>query len=335
MFNHRAFIRLIYSTLVLTAIAATVALVAVLQTKNYVFEKPIAVVTEVKETVIPFPVSVDPELGIILDQAAATVASSEPPRRAMIADSWWSKIVTVFSRHDWYQNLASPVSRIIVIWPGERKEEIAENIGTVLRWNDTEKTAFIEEINKLNPGLSEGTFYPGQYVAHREATPTEIATLIHTEFQNKILNRYTEEVATVVPLEDALIIASLLEREASDFQNMREISGVIWNRLFIDMPLQLDATLQYAQGPKTSGGTWWPIPRPADKFVESPFNTYANKGLPPAPIANPSTDSVMAALNPLPTDCYYYFHDAEQGYYCSGTYPEHVEKLKAAYGSGQ
>ena len=72
-----------------------------------------------------------------------------------------------------------------------------------------------------------------------------------------------------VPLNDALIIASLLEREASDFNNMREVSGVIWNRLFKNMPLQLDATLQYVRGSSRYEAKWWPAIKPADKYIKS------------------------------------------------------------------
>ena len=84
------------------------------------------------------------------------------------------------------------------------------------------------------------------------------------------MSRYTDEIKLQVPLENALVIASLLEREAHDFTDMRYISGVIWNRLFIDMPLQLDATLQYARGSRTSESRWWPKIVPRDKFIESP-----------------------------------------------------------------
>lgn len=101
------------------------------------------------------------------------------------------------------------------------------------------------------------------------------------------------------------------------------------------MPLQLDATLQYAKGSRASEKEWWPVPKPADKYLKSPFNTYANKGLPPAPIANPSAASVLAALNPVPTDCYYYFHADNAEYYCSKTYEEHVRKLRAVFGRGK
>jgi UPF0755 protein len=171
-------------------------------------------------------------------------------------------------------------------------------------------------------------------VAHRGATPKEVAELLQEKFEADILARYTTAVEDKVPLEDALVIASLLEREASDFENMREVSGVIWNRLFINMPLQLDATLQYVKGGKTNEKTWWPVPKPADKYLKSPYNTYANKGLPPAPIGNPSAAAVLAALNPIATDCVYYFHDDNRNYHCSKTYEEHVQKLRAIFGRG-
>jgi UPF0755 protein len=115
---------------------------------------------------------------------------------------------------------------------------------------------------------------------------------------------------------------------------MRHIAGVIWNRLFIDMNLQIDATLQYAKG-TDAPKTWWPVPVPKDKYIESPYNTYQNSGLPPTPIANPSVDAVLAALNPRETDCMYYFHDKDSGFHCTETYEDHVAELKKYYGRGR
>jgi UPF0755 protein len=115
---------------------------------------------------------------------------------------------------------------------------------------------------------------------------------------------------------------------------MREVSGVIWNRLFIDMPLQLDATLQYVRGSRPSEQRWWPAVKPADKFLSSPYNTYEHDGLPPGPIANVSPEAILAALNPAITDCLYYFHTAQGGYHCSESYEQHVQKLQALYGRG-
>jgi UPF0755 protein len=100
------------------------------------------------------------------------------------------------------------------------------------------------------------------------------------------------------------------------------------------MNLQIDATLQYAKGAK-SKKTWWPKPIPSDKFIDSPYNTYQNSGLPPTPIANPSVDTVLAALNPRETECLYYFHDDESVFHCTKTYEEHVALLKQYYGRGK
>jgi UPF0755 protein len=249
-------------------------------------------------------------------------------------DRFINKLLAEVSKLGWYQNLASSVSRILVIYSGERKEEIVANFASILRWSDADKELFLEYVSQAEPALSEGKFYPGRYVVPLDASPELVADLVYTNFNNEILSRYSNVVEASVPLADALIIASLLEREAYDFTDMRIISGVIWNRLFINMPLQLDASLQYARGSNTSEKLWWPVPLPRDKFIDSPFNTYQNKGLPPYPIANPSVESVIAALNPRITECMFYFHGPKGAFYCTNTYEDHVAKLKEIYGQG-
>ena len=124
------------------------------------------------------------------------------------------------------------------------------------------------------------------------------------------LSHYSSTTASQIPLADALTVASMLEREASGSGDIQIISGIIWNRLFNGMPLQIDATLQYAKG-ESRNGNWWQAVTPDDKFIKSPYNTYEHVGLPPGPISNPSVASVIAALNPVQTSCLYYFHDAK------------------------
>jgi UPF0755 protein len=113
---------------------------------------------------------------------------------------------------------------------------------------------------------------------------------------------------------------------------MAVISGILWNRLFSDMRLQADTTLQYVRGTARNG--WWPVPRPRDKYLKSTYNTYLNKGLPPGPIASPSVAALYAALNPEKTDCLFFFH-SKGTFTCSVTYEEHVKKLKKIYGRGK
>jgi UPF0755 protein len=99
------------------------------------------------------------------------------------------------------------------------------------------------------------------------------------------------------------------------------------------MPLQIDATLQYVRGSKPYE-PWWPVPVPADKFLDSPYNTYQHAGLPPGPIANPSVEAIVAALNPYPTECYFYFHTNDGELICTETYEDHVRELRRVFGRG-
>jgi cell division protein YceG involved in septum cleavage len=331
------YIRAIYFTVFLLTVSVLVLLILLLQSKTEIFLTAIKPSTPAAERSAPFPVSVDrytktiapdPQFDIFYSDSLAS--TNKKP------DQLHDKILAKLTKLEWYQNLGSPVSRIFVIWPGQRKEEISKDIGDVLGWKQNDREEFIMLMDKTYPIMTEGKYLPGRYVGHRNATPREIQNVLTENFKTEILARYTPNVAAKVPLEEAIIIASLLEREASDFENMRQISGVIWNRLFIDMPLQLDATLQYVRGGRTYEPNWWPVVRPADKYLDSPYNTYKYRGLPPAPIANPSIESIVAALNPVETDCLFYFHtDAgPNGYHCSVTYEEHVSKLRSIYGRG-
>ena len=325
-------VRLVYVLVFSLTLLALCGIVLLLVSKSIILgaaERRIAT-----ETTKPFPVSVNVHTKTIAENVTVnqfyhnTLAID--PRST---DHWWNKVAAAFSDKHWYQNLASPVSRIAVIWPGERKEEVSKHMSDILHWGKAEREEFMRLMDTSAPILSEGKYFPGQYVTHKGATTLDMYTLVSNSFQTTILNHYTTEVRNQVPLEDALIIASLIEREASDFDNMREVSGVIWNRLFNNMPLQLDATLQYVKGSSPYQSVWWPLVQPADKYLESPFNTYKYDGLPPAPIANPSAEAILAALNPVITDCLFYFHD-KKNYYCSPTYEEHVSKLRSLYGRG-
>lgn len=285
-----------------------------------------------------FPISVDPDTKTIIDNPSVesymneSVASNhtKPTRE----QGWFALLSSKLTELDWYQNLASPISRILVIESGERAEQVADNFAKTLKWTSSEKKAFVTFMTEEAPALPDGKFYPGKYIFEKDAAPDAVGLAIADRFNAEIRTKYTSNIEAKVPLEEALIIASLLEREAYDFEDMRYISGVIWNRLFIDMKLQLDATLQYVRGSKPNE-PWWPVPIPSDKYLKSPYNTYQVKGLPPGPIANPSIDAIVAALNPRKTECLFYFHTNDGTFSCSVTYEEHVAKLKNEFGRGK
>lgn len=279
----------------------------------------------------PFPLGVNPATKTIVEQPEVEtyyvryVASNHTAPR--IRQSWFSQMASIIEKSPLYQNLASPTTRTAVIWSGERHEQVATNFARLFDWDQAQTDDFITMVQSNSPGLTEGIFYPGKYNLDAYTAPSTAALAITERFQSEVLLRYPNEISAVVPLEEILVIASLIEREAYDFEDMRVISGVIWNRLFIGMPLQIDATLQYVRGQKGNNRAWWPIPKSKDKFIESPYNTYLNPGLPPTPIANPSIDAIIAALNPRQTNCLFYLHDETGKLFCSENYEDHLKNI--------
>jgi UPF0755 protein len=129
---------------------------------------------------------------------------------------------------------------------------------------------------------------------------------------------------------DVLIIASLVEREASTTKERRLIAGVIENRLRAGMRLDIDATVQYAVG------SWKAELTKADLEIDSPYNTRKFPGLPPGPICNPGEDSIRAAANPTPSGFLYYVakNDGTDLHYFARTEAEHVANIRRAAANG-
>lgn len=289
----------------------------------------------------PFPITVDPERKVIVvDPEIEAMLEEEPTSLvASVGSLDWAfemlaRAITSVPGYDMIAGAAGANERFVTIYPGYRKEEVVRAFGGTLGWSQKERTAFLKEVTSTPPVLEEGQFQPGTYAVTPGMTEEEVHMAIYDRFSKEILERYSTTTAERVPLRDALIIASLIEREAGGWHDMRDISGVIWNRLFTGMNLQIDATLQYAKA-DGSKGRWWPKPVPDDKYIKSKFNTYRNNGLPPAPIASPSVAAVVAALNPKKTDCLFYFHDSRGRFHCSKDYKGHVALLKKYYGQGK
>ena len=286
----------------------------------------------------PFPVSVDPATKSIVNNPQANqlyTAETGSNLTAAVgnASDILSWIAALIDNTSLYQSLASADGHLIVIEPGYRREQVLAELTSALGWNKTQQQQFTTSVEDQTPGLTDGIFAPGNYVVDGTMTPANVAALMNVKFDSTILLHYGTTTASFVPLSEALTVASLLEREAAGPVDMRIISGIIWNRLFNNMNLQIDATLQYAKGEQN--GNWWGPVVPKDKYVVSAYNTYAHAGLPPGPIASPSLAAVLAALNPVQTSCLFYFHDSKGNFHCSDTYAEHVALLKKYYGQGK
>jgi len=206
---------------------------------------------------------------------------------------------------------------------GLRKEEIADLFATTFDWDERAREEFLAE-RSVSPDLSEGAYYPGTYLMPSDIAPREVAGRLRTKFEDTFAP-YAELAAEAGrSWLEVVTFASIIEREAGR-HDKRLVAGILENRLKKGMKLQADATLQYVTGNETEG--WWHPPSSEDKFIDSPYNTYMYEGLPPAPIASPALSSIEAALNPQPTSCLYYLHDARGAIHCSTTYAGHKANI--------
>ena len=289
-----------------------------------------------------FPVTVDPETKTITVDPAVEALLNKPPTTFAAASGEAGRAFQLLaiwvSKWPVYQQLASAAgvhNLFVTVHPGDRQEQVAREFGDTLGWTAAQRAEFVKQSKKLTPNLPDGSTPPGIYFAS-VSSPDDVATLVHQRFSQDILSRYSTTTQEQVPLSEAMTVASMLQRESGGWDDMRLISGVIWNRIFNGMNLQIDATLQYAKASQDAGAKgWWPTVLPADKYIKSPYNTYAHNGLPPGPIANPSIEAILAALNPKKTNCLFYFHDQHGVFHCSVTYAQHVALLKKYYGQGK
>ncbi len=290
-----------------------------------------------------FPVTVNPRDKLIVENAQVNAfleSAGSPLQTAAvnggnIFKNVFAWIAIAIADAPWYQGIAATNGRFVNITSGMRKEQVVNAFASTLGWNTKQREEFLTISTYASLPLLEGSFSSGIYFVEKSITPRAVQALVNDRFSQSILSRYGSETAEIVPLHQALTVASLIEREAGGPDDMRLISGIIWNRLFINMNLQIDATLQYVKASAATTGGWWPRVVPADRFRASPYNTYLHRGLPPTPIASPSVASVLAALNPKSTSCLFYFHDAARGFHCTDTYAEHVALLKKYYGRGK
>lgn len=224
---------------------------------------------------------------------------------------------------------AGPAMKWVTVPEGLRKEEIANLLAPALGWTDATKAEFLDAYRTLGGNdYKEGVYFPDTYLLPKDESGTQIANRFIQHF-NEVFAPYAAEAKREnVKWTTALKIASLIQREAAGpntsggvgagASDMALISGIIWNRLLQGMKLDIDATVEYARGDAGSG--YWAPLKAGDLTIDSPYNTYLHKGLPPTPIANPGTAAIAAALHEASTTCLYYLHDANKQIHCADTY---------------
>ena len=253
-----------------------------------------------------------------LDEISKTLQTGKLVREALFKITipeglWLSDIAAIIEKHTDYS-----------------KEEIVKKL-------DDPET--IEQLIKKHPDLLtesilneqvihplEGYLFPATYPFYEEKPSLDSIIDVMLNQTKAVIAKYTDEMSEEeMDVHQLLTLASLIEKEATQKTDRDLISSVFHNRMKIEMPLQTDPTVAYAQGRHLERTVY------ADLEFESPYNTYKYKGLPPGPIANAGAASIEAALSPAESKFFYFLAAKGTGdVYYAETLEEH-NKLKAEH----
>lgn len=207
----------------------------------------------------------------------------------------------------------------ITIFEGLTAVEIADFVAE--KFSEFDKNEFIKLVKESE---KEGYLFPDTYLFLPNIKATDVIKAMENNFYKQIATIQGEISASGMELKDIIIMASILEEEARTSETRKIISGILWNRIDIGMPLQVDAVFPYIIGKNTYQVTL------EDLKTDSPYNTYKYAGLPYGPISNPGLDSILATVTPIDTNYLYYLSDRKGNMYYSVDYEGHL-KNKALY----
>ncbi len=165
----------------------------------------------------------------------------------------------------------------------------------------------------------EGYLFPDTYLFLPTVTAQNVLDSMLNNYKNRIESLAAEIKAFGRPIKDVMIMASIIEEEARTEESRRTIAGILWKRLDDKMPLQVDAAFAFVNGKKASSQLTLD-----DLKIDSPYNTYVYKGLPPGPISNPGLNSISATVRPIKTAYYFYLTDNDGNMRYGITHDQHV-----------
>ena len=199
-----------------------------------------------------------------------------------------------------------------------KAEVYEELINNPKEFYDKYKFLYEKDITTL-----EGFLYPDTYYFEKDMSEKDVISAMLKRFSEVYTPELKEKQKKMgLTLQQVINMASIIEKEAVKDVDRPKIAGVFYNRLEIGMPLQSDATIQYIFDERKH------IVSYSDLKIDSPYNSYLNKGLPPTPIANPGIKSIEAALEPEDNDYLYFVATVDGGNNYSKTYDEHLKYVK-------
>ena len=168
--------------------------------------------------------------------------------------------------------------------------------------------SFIDQSMQGDAKRLEGFLFPDTYEFYQGMQASSAINKFLENFHDRITAEMLEKAdERGMTMQEVVTVASMIEKEAANDDERAMIAAVIYNRIEAGMPLQIDSTIMYVLPEHKD------VLTVEDTKIDSPYNTYQNKGLPPTPIANPGLASIKAALSPASTQALYYALDAESG----------------------
>lgn len=166
----------------------------------------------------------------------------------------------------------------------------------------------------------EGYLFPDTYFFYENVRSDEVVKMMMDTFDAKVMKNTAmlKDGDTITP--EVIKIASLIEREASKPEDRRIVAGILWKRIAVKMPLQVDASFSYIFGETTASADL----TASDLAIDSPYNLYKHAGLPPTAINNPGLDAIDAALHPTDTKNWYYLSDKQGIMHYAETLAQHA-----------
>lgn len=209
----------------------------------------------------------------------------------------------------------------ITIIEGLRKEEIAEKI----------KEELGIPVIEITSRAKEGYLFPDTYLVPAGITAEGMLQAMMNNFRAKVTPTILASARERgLSEEELIILASLVEREARSEEARRQVAAIMLRRLREDMPLQIDATVQYALGYDVNEKSWWRRGLTLEDLkIDHPYNTYVNKGLPPSPICSPSLLSIIAVAEAsMDTPYLFYITGNDNRMYYAKDFEEHQENIR-------
>lgn len=235
-------------------------------------------------------------------------------KNVIAGDYYFPKAVSVFRVAEMlHKGDFGLIARRVTIPEGTSSVEMAEILkNNLIRFNPKD---FVDEVINNN---YEGYLFPDTYFFMPNTNSSDVILMMRENFTRQTKQYEADVLKFEKPLNQIVIMASIIEDEANrTLESKRIVSGILWKRLRLGMPLQVDAPFIYYNGKNSHTLT------KADLSEDHEYNTYKNKGLPPTAITNPGLDSFRASITPTNTEYLYFLSDKKGNMYYAKDFEGH------------